>query len=85
MQHHSEFAKRASQIGLGIHHTSIKVQKLAQLAKRTSMFDDPADEIQQLTGIVKQDIQQLNNQVPHQGPSLVCTESIISYHTRGLR
>jgi hypothetical protein len=38
----SEFAKRASQIGLSIHKTSLKLQKLAQLAKRTSMFDDPS-------------------------------------------
>ena len=47
---HSEFAKRASRIGLGIHSTSQKLSKLAQLAKRTSMFDDPAAEINELTG-----------------------------------
>jgi syntaxin 5 len=47
---HSEFAKRASRIGLGIHSTSQKLAKLAQLAKRTSMFDDPAAEINELTG-----------------------------------
>lgn len=47
---HSEFARRAARIGLGIHGTSQKLNKLAQLAKRTSMFDDPAAEINDLTG-----------------------------------
>ena len=56
----SEFAKRASTIGLGIHSTSQKLQKLTQLAKRTSMFDDPAQEINELATIVKQDIHALN-------------------------
>lgn len=56
----SEFAKRASTIGLGIHSTSQKLQKLTQLAKQTSMFDDPAQEINELATIVKQDINALN-------------------------
>jgi syntaxin 5 len=56
----SEFARKASQIGLSIHKTSAKLQKLAALAKRTSMFDDPTLEIDELTGIIKQDIQGLN-------------------------
>lgn len=59
-QQHSEFAKKASDIGYGIHKTSLKLQKLAQLAKRTSMFDDPAQEVDELTGVVKNDIQALN-------------------------
>ena len=45
---------------LGIHSTSQKLQKLTQLAKRTSMFDDPAQEIHDLSSIVKHDIQALN-------------------------
>eukprot|EP00877_Chromochloris_zofingiensis_P008633 jgi/Chrzof1/4022/Cz13g17160.t1 len=60
VQQHSEFTKKASQIGLSIHKTSQKLQQLAQLAKRTSMFDDPSLEIDELTGIIKQDIQGLN-------------------------
>ncbi|KAJ9531200.1 hypothetical protein QJQ45_006637 [Haematococcus lacustris] len=60
---HSDFAKKAAEIGHGIHRTSLKLQKLAQLAKRTSMFDDPAAEVDELTGIIKQDIQQLNNTI----------------------
>ena len=60
LQQQSEFAKKASQIGLSISKTSAKLHKLAQLAKRTSMFDDPTAEIDELTGILKQDIQALN-------------------------
>eukprot|EP00878_Enallax_costatus_P006379 GHUV01006690.1.p1 GENE.GHUV01006690.1~~GHUV01006690.1.p1 ORF type:complete len:247 (+),score=84.50 GHUV01006690.1:221-961(+) len=60
VQQQSEFARKASQIGLSIHTTSMRLQKLAQLAKRTSMFDDPTREIDELTGIIKQDIQGLN-------------------------
>lgn len=60
VQQQTEFAKKASQIGLTIHSTSVRLQKLAQLAKRTSMFDDPSKEIDELTGIIKQDIQGLN-------------------------
>lgn len=56
----SEFNKRASRIGLSIHQTSQKLSKLAKLAKRTSMFDDPAVEIQELTAVIKEDITALN-------------------------
>ncbi|KAJ6295837.1 hypothetical protein OIU78_023795 [Salix suchowensis] len=60
---HSEFNKRASKIGLGIHQTSQKLAKLAKLAKRTSVFDDPTLEIQELTAVIKQDITVLNSAV----------------------
>ncbi|KAF2282512.1 hypothetical protein GH714_043967 [Hevea brasiliensis] len=56
----SEFNKRASKIGFGIHQTSQKLAKLAKLAKRTSVFDDPTTEIQELTAVIKQDITALN-------------------------
>ncbi|XP_057468519.1 syntaxin-32-like [Actinidia eriantha] len=59
----SEFNKRASKIGFGIHQTSQKLAKLAKLAKRTSVFDDPTKEIQELTTVVKQDITALNSAV----------------------
>lgn len=59
----SEFNKRASKIGYGIHQTSQKLAKLAKLAKRTSVFDDPTLEIQELTGVIKQDITALNSAV----------------------
>ncbi|KAL5568529.1 hypothetical protein UlMin_025104 [Ulmus minor] len=56
----SEFNKKASRIGLGIHETSQKIARLAQLAKRSSMFDDPIVEIQELTALIKNDITTLN-------------------------
>ncbi|KAG2730471.1 hypothetical protein I3843_01G288100 [Carya illinoinensis] len=56
----SEFNKKASRIGLGIHETSQKIARLAQLAKRSSMFDDPIVEIQELTALIKNDITSLN-------------------------
>jgi syntaxin 5 len=59
----SEFSRRAAEIGHSIHRTSLKLQRLAQLAKRTSAFDDPAQEVDELTGIIKQDIQGLNNAI----------------------
>ncbi|WOL14021.1 syntaxin-32 [Canna indica] len=59
----SEFNRRASKIGLGIHQTSQKLAKLAKLAKRTSVFDDPTVEIQELTTVIKQDITSLNSAV----------------------
>lgn len=59
----SEFNRRASKIGLGIHHTSQKLAKLAKLAKRISVFDDPTMEIQEMTAVIKQDITALNSAV----------------------
>ncbi|KAK4798724.1 hypothetical protein SAY86_031050 [Trapa natans] len=60
---HSEFNRRASKIGIGIHQTSQKLAKLAKLAKQTSVFDDPTMEIQELTAVIKQDITALNSAV----------------------
>ena len=59
----SEFARKAAKIGAGIHSTSTKLARLAQLAKRTSMFDDPAQEINEMTSVIKQDIQTLNSAI----------------------
>ena len=47
----SEFAQKAARIGHGVHATSAKLAKLAQLAKSTSMFNDPAQEIAELTTV----------------------------------
>eukprot|EP00252_Welwitschia_mirabilis_P025866 TRINITY_DN8244_c0_g1_i1.p1 TRINITY_DN8244_c0_g1~~TRINITY_DN8244_c0_g1_i1.p1 ORF type:complete len:339 (-),score=51.26 TRINITY_DN8244_c0_g1_i1:253-1269(-) len=60
---HSEFNRKASRIGFGIHQTSQKLSKLAKLAKRTSVFDDPTVEIQELTAVIKDDITALNSAV----------------------
>ncbi|TKY56850.1 Syntaxin-31 protein [Spatholobus suberectus] len=57
----SEFNRKASRIGLGIHETSLKIARLAQLAKKSSMFNDPAVEIQELTALIKNEITALNS------------------------
>lgn len=59
----SAFRERAALVGKGIQSTSQKLHQLTQLAKRTSMFDDPAQEINELTMVLKQDIQGLNVQI----------------------
>ncbi|KAM0941441.1 putative target SNARE coiled-coil domain, syntaxin/epimorphin, syntaxin-5, Sly1p-binding protein [Dioscorea sansibarensis] len=56
----SEFNRKASRIGLGIHETSQMITKLSKFARRSSMFDDPAVEIQELSAIIKNDITALN-------------------------
>ncbi|XVF83950.1 hypothetical protein PTKIN_Ptkin16aG0535500 [Pterospermum kingtungense] len=56
----SEFNRKASLIGSGINETSQKIIRLAKLAKRSSMFDDPIVEIQELTALIKTDITTLN-------------------------
>jgi len=59
----TQFAIAASQIGKDIFETSEKLNKLAKLAKKTTIFDDPEMEIEELTFIIKQNIQNLNKQI----------------------
>ncbi|KAK4685223.1 syntaxin 5, partial [Tremellales sp. Uapishka_1] len=59
----SEFARMAGQIGKDINNTTLKLQKLAQLAKRKTLFDDRPIEISELTYIIRQDISSLNTQI----------------------
>ncbi|KAK2461597.1 hypothetical protein APHAL10511_006060 [Amanita phalloides] len=59
----SEFSRMASAIGKDISSTTIKLNKLAQLAKRRTLFDDRPVEISELTFIIKQDIAHLNKQI----------------------
>jgi syntaxin 5 len=53
----------ASSIGKDISSTTIKLGKLAQLAKRKTLFDDRPVEISELTYIIKQDIASINKQI----------------------
>lgn len=64
-KHHqrSQFMLTASQIGKEIFESSEKLKKLAKLAKKNSLFDNPTVEIEELTFIIKQDIQNLNRQI----------------------
>ncbi|KAJ2906017.1 hypothetical protein MKZ38_003500 [Zalerion maritima] len=59
----SEFARRAAEIGRGISATMAKLEKLAQLAKRKTLFDDRPVEINELTFIIKQDLSSINQQI----------------------
>ncbi|KAL9108705.1 MAG: hypothetical protein Q9227_006501 [Pyrenula ochraceoflavens] len=59
----SEFARNAAQIGRGITDTMAKLEKLAQLARRKTLFDDPAAEISSLTYVIKQSLATLNQQI----------------------
>jgi len=53
----------ASAIGKDISSTTLKLNKLAQLAKRKTLFDDRPVEISELTYIIKQDIAHINKQI----------------------
>ncbi|KAN0074162.1 t-SNARE [Elaphomyces granulatus] len=59
----SEFARRAAEIGRGITATTAKLQRLAELAKRKTLFDDRPVEISELTYVIKQDLASLNSQI----------------------
>jgi len=59
----SEFAHAASTIGKEINNTVAKLQRLTQLAKRRTMFDDNPTEINDLIQMVKQDITRINQRI----------------------
>ncbi|KZV87770.1 t-SNARE [Exidia glandulosa HHB12029] len=59
----SEFSSMAANIGKDISSTTTKLSKLAQLAKRKTLFDDKPVEISELTYIIKQDIAGINKQI----------------------
>lgn len=60
---YSLFMRASSQIGRDITATFVKLEKLALLAKKKSLFDDRPVEIEELTYIIKQDIASLNKQI----------------------
>uniref|UniRef100_A0A671SF12 Syntaxin-5 n=1 Tax=Sinocyclocheilus anshuiensis TaxID=1608454 RepID=A0A671SF12_9TELE len=59
----SDFTLMAKRIGKDLNNTFAKLEKLTILAKRKSLFDDKAVEIEELTYIIKQDINSLNKQI----------------------
>lgn len=65
LRHRSEFTQIAKKIGRDLANTYAKLEKLTLLAKRKSLFDDKPVEIQELTYIIKQDINSLNKQIAH--------------------
>jgi len=59
----SEFARNAAAIGRGISATMGKLQRLGELARRKTLFDDRPVEINELTFVIKQDLAGLNQQI----------------------
>ncbi|XP_058875975.1 syntaxin-5 [Acipenser ruthenus] len=59
----SDFTLMAKRIGKDLSNTFAKLEKMTILAKRKSLFDDKAVEIEELTYIIKQDINSLNKQI----------------------
>jgi len=59
----SEFTQIAKRIGKDLANTFAKLEKLTILAKRKALFDDRPREIEELTYIIEQDINGLNEQI----------------------
>jgi syntaxin 5 len=62
-QSYAEFMIIARAIGKNIGSTCTKLEKLTLLAKRKSLFNDRPAEIQELTYIVKEDLNSLNQHI----------------------
>ncbi|XP_008544679.1 syntaxin-5 [Microplitis demolitor] len=62
-QSYSQFMMIAKNIGKNIASTYAKLEKLAILAKKKSIFDDRQLEIDELTNIIKTDLSSLNKQI----------------------
>jgi len=63
LQSYGEFMMIAKSVGLNISNTYAKLEKLTLLAKRKSLFNDRPQEIQELTYIIKEDLNSLNQQI----------------------
>ncbi|KAL2711959.1 syntaxin-5 [Vespula squamosa] len=63
MQSYSNFMMVAKSIGKNIANTYTKLEKLALLAKKKSIFNDRQMEIEELTNIIKTDLKSLNHQI----------------------
>ncbi|XP_053694830.1 syntaxin-5 [Sabethes cyaneus] len=63
LQSYSEFMMIAKHIGKNIASTYTKLEKLTLLAKRKTLFDDRPAEVQELTYIIKGDLNSLNQQI----------------------
>lgn len=63
LQSYSNFMMIAKSIGKNIASTYTKLEKLALLAKKKSIFNDRQIEIEELTNIIKTDLKSLNHQI----------------------
>lgn len=59
----SQFSYAAAKISRGVFETSEKLQQLTNMAKNTKLFMDSSAQIEELTFIIKQDIQTLNREL----------------------
>lgn len=59
----TEFSLRASAISKEIGETTAMLQRLAQLAKRKTLFDDRPVEISELTFVIKQKVSKINQNI----------------------
>jgi len=62
-QAQSELNMWSAKIGTEIHEASLKVQELRKMARAKGIFNDKTNEIQDLTLVVKQDIQALDQKI----------------------
>lgn len=67
LETYSQFMNMAKVISKNITSTYAKLEKLALLAKKKSLFDDRPTEIQELTYIIKGDLSSLNQQIARLG------------------
>ncbi|CAH0581264.1 unnamed protein product [Chrysodeixis includens] len=67
LETYSQFMSSAKVISKNITSTYTKLEKLAMLAKKKSLFDDRPTEIQELTYIIKGDLSSLNQQIARLG------------------
>ncbi|XP_046389128.1 syntaxin-5 [Ischnura elegans] len=63
LQDYAEFMMIARTIGKNISSAYAKLEKLAGLARNTSIYSDQPTEIQELTVIIKEDLSSLNQQI----------------------
>ncbi|KAF4091302.1 hypothetical protein AMELA_G00035440 [Ameiurus melas] len=63
LKQRSDFTLMAKRIGKDLSNTFSKLEKLTILAKRKSLFDDKSVAIEELTYIIKQDMNSLNKQI----------------------
>ncbi|CCJ28507.1 unnamed protein product [Pneumocystis jirovecii] len=59
----NDFGNIASKIAKDINKTGEKLQRLAQLARKKTLFDDKPSEISELIYIIKQNIEDLNSEI----------------------
>ncbi|KAH7730763.1 Syntaxin F55A11.2 [Aphelenchoides avenae] len=63
LQSSVQFNQLAKRIGRDLSLTCAKMEKLTELAKKKSLFDDRGAEVEQLSQVIKQDITGLNKQI----------------------